>query len=329
MPVQFEQPLWFILIPLALLLYFIVSRFTRLKVDQKNPDMISLYLPLINDKLSEKKQPLGKPANWINWLILVLMLTALSQPVIKEKRSSSPDTLRDIIFVIDTSVGMSIRDYKLKSDTVDRLTLLKAVLTRFIDTLQGNRIGLMVYADEAYTLIPLTKDKNLLYHGITKIQMATAGRQNNLSNALNSVIKQFDFAEHKPSIVVLSQGANIEGDISPYDVAESFRQKNIKLHFVGLGSGQQNNDHTIRLIFDPINIKLLKTMSSITGGEFFWAGESQNLNTILAAIADAETINVNKADHYLIQNYYIYLLYPVLLICIFLSLLNIFQSRIR
>lgn len=326
MPVQFEQPLWLAAIPLAILIYITLSRFTSITRKNRNLNMISVYLPVLSEQSFDEKASVRKSTNWINWLILILMLVALSQPVTKEKQLTTPDTLRDIIFVVDTSVGMSIRDYQLKSNTIDRLTLLKAVLTNFIRSLQGNRIGIMSYADEAYSLIPLTRDKALLQHGINRIQMATAGRQNNLSNALNSVIKHYDFSDKKPSIIVLSQGANIEGDISPYKVAESFKHKKIKLHFVGLGSGQQHDNRHIKLIFDPIDIKLLKKMSSITGGEFFWAGESASLNKTLAAIADSETIDVKKADYYLVKNYYMYILYLVLILVVLFNLLNILKS---
>ncbi|MDH5394465.1 MAG: VWA domain-containing protein [Gammaproteobacteria bacterium] len=326
MPVYFEQPYWFMAFPVMIVIYLILSRLTRLAKKTNSLHMISVYLPSFTDDAINATTQRHK-TDWINWLLLLLMITALAQPVSREKKETVPDSLRDIIFVIDTSVGMSIRDYTLESDTIDRLTLLKAVLTNFIGSLEGNRIALMLYADEAYSLIPLTRDKTLLNHGINRIQMATAGRQNNLSNALISVINQYDFSVKKPSIVVLSQGANIEGVISPHDVAKDFKEKNIKLHFIGLGSRQQKHDDKSKLIFDAIDMKLLQSMAATTGGEFFWAGESASLNSILAAIKDTESIDVQKADYYLLTNFYMYSLYAVVFISVLIHLLNLLQRR--
>lgn len=314
MNILFELPLWFFLLPALLVLSFIFKKRGKKQNDKHN--LTSIYLPSFfgsNISLTESSR---KERKLLSWFLIILMTTALAQPVKKIKKQTNPDTLRDIIFIVDTSVGMSISDYVLKSESVSRLTLLKAVLTDFIGKLPNNRIGLMVYADEAYALSPLTQDKNLISYAISQIQPAVSGRQNNISNALNSVLKQYDFKTSKPSVVLLSQGANIEGDINPIEIAKRFKSKKIKLHVIGLGSNKETDDNDNKLIFDSIDEKLLKQLSKITNGEFFWVGKSNNLHDIFRTIMESETIEIKKDTYYLFENYYYIPLYITLFIII-------------
>lgn len=316
MSIQFELPLWFFLLPILLVLSLIIKKRGKKQNDKHN--LTSIYLPSFfgcNISFTENSR---KERKLLNWFLIILMTSAIAQPVKKIKKQTNPDTLRDIIFIVDTSVGMSISDYVLKSEPVSRLTLLKAVLTDFIEKLPNNRIGLMVYADEAYALSPLTRDKNLISYAISQIQPAVSGRQNNISNALNSALKQYDFKKSKPSVVLLSQGANIEGDINPIEIANRLKSKQIKLHVIGLGSNEETDDNDNKLIFDSIDEKLLKQLSKTTNGEFFWVGKSNNLHDIFRTIMESETIEIKKDTYYFFENYYNIPLYLALFIIIIL-----------
>lgn len=319
MSYELNQPFWLFLAPALVFLKIVFVRYSLLNKQKNNLETPSVYLPhLIKNTDSDTRSK--NKTSYFYWFIIFLFSIALSQPVNKIKKQTNPDSLKDIIFMIDTSVGMSIKDYSLNGKAVDRISLLKAVLIEFIGQLEGNRMGLVVYADNAYTLSPLTRDKNLLIHSVSRIEPAIAGRRNDLSNALSMVIRQFDFGEKKPSIIILSQGANIETRISPVLLAEKYKELLIKLHFVGLGSLNDQGNRSTGLIFDPIDNNLLKKLSKITGGEYFWAGKSDNLNKILSAISQSESFSIKKSEYYLTVNYYQWILYIVM---IFLSLSTI------
>lgn len=308
MPVYFEQIFWFYLPFILMIISVIYNRYQLFNRNHHDLETPSVYLPLNTDQLTDTQK--HKHSHHIlAWLVIFLLSTSLAQPVSKTKVPYSPDKLHDIVFIIDTSVGMSIKDYSFENQEIDRLTLLKAVLINFINSIDSNRIGLMVYADDAYMLSPLTTDKNLTIHNINRIQLALAGRQNNISNALNSFYHYYKDKKSIPSVILVSQGANLEDDSSPRLIAEKFSKNGIKLHFIGLGSRNNTTQKTQDLIFDPINNRLLQSLADITGGYFFWAGQSHNLNSILQNIRTSETIPVKKSDYYLIENHYMWPLY--------------------
>lgn len=329
MPFYFEQPNWFLIVPVLLIIKLVASLFLSVKTMPQRSEVTSVLLPVSDIEFSAINKKSTHSKLILYWVAIILMTIALAQPVNKIKIQSNPDTLRDIIFVIDTSVGMSINDYTLDKLKISRLTLLKAVLTDFVDKLEGNRIGLMVYADQAHTLTPLTRDKGLLTYNINRVSTAIAGRQNNLSNALNTILKNYDLSTKKPSIVIMSQGANIEGDVSPLKAAEYFKERNIKLHFIGLGSSIKTTENTINLLYDPIDDKLLKKLSEITSGEFFWAGKSENLTDILNAIKKSEQISIKKSSFYKITNHYHLFLYIVLFLFFGISLFTLLPGRFK
>jgi len=325
--IVFVQPLWFILLPLLLLIKLLVRHY----IERKNRfqyEISSIYHPLLNaNNMKGVERTHTKP--WLYYICIVAMVIALAQPAVSEKKFDSPDSVKDIVFIVDTSVGMAISDYTLNDVAVSRLTLLKAVLTDFVTKLSGNRIGMMVYADHAYTMVPLTRDRNLIAHNIQLIQPALAGRQSDLSNALNTVLKHFEFSSNKPSVVVLSQGSNIKGDVDPLVVAEKFKINGIKLHMIGLGSRTMPTASDSGLIFDSIDNKLLDRMATLTNGQFFWVGKSGSLDSILNEIVKSESIEIKANEYVLLENYFQYMLYLVVFLLFVSWLLSTFiKSRL-
>lgn len=324
----FEQPAWFYLLPTIGIVIYLLDKFKIIKKYQHAAASVSIYLPVLQ-KFNTNSSHTGSRNSLFLWLCILLITCSLAQPVSRTKIPASPDNIKDIIFLVDVSVGMSIKDYQLQEISLDRLTLLKAVLSDFVSNLTGSRIGVLVYADKAFTLIPLSRDRQLLQQSITRIQPAIAGRQNNLSNALTTVLREFDFTATIPTVVVLSQGANLDGNISPLLIAQQFIEKKIKLHFIGLGSDSSASDTSVKLIFDPIDHKLLQTMASVTGGEFFWAGKSESLNSILSIIKKAETIQLAKSEQYLITNHFRWPLYLLLALVFGRQTLGLFRGQMK
>jgi len=317
MPIEFDSPGWLLLVP-ALFITYLISHNYFLRNQSVHQDMVSVYLPLGLNQINYLEKRINKNSfGYVNWLMITILSIALANPVIKTKIPVPPEETRDIFFIIDTSVGMSIKDYAINENELDRLNLVKALLIEFIGQLNNSRTGTMVYADQAYILTPLTNDKKLARSNIKRIRTAVAGRRNNLTHALNTYLKYKKTISANPSVIVLSQGSNLENSGSLNTIISRYNQQNIKLHFIGLGAESHGDKTTSKLIYDPIDRKLLSDLASTTGGDFFWAGNDHRLESTLLKIKASETETVLAEDIYRTEYYYRWPLY--LFLCLLLS----------
>lgn len=329
--IEFQAPFFLLLPVLLLLIYFFAEKFNwinRDKIHQSNT--VSIYIPLLIAPDSKAQHRRFGSAVFINWFLVILLSIALAQPVAKEKITIRSDKTQDIFFVVDVSVGMSIDDYTLDNTNIDRLTYVKLLLQDFITKLGNNRIGTMVYADEAYILTPLTSDKQLVSFNINRIRPALAGRRNNLGNALNTLKSRLLKTGSKPTVIVLSQGANLEKSVNLEKVINEYRNLKIRLHFIGLGAQSGKSETTSSsLIYESIDKTLLTKLSSETGGQFFWAGISDELKSALSVIRNAETTQLPDRDVYKIRHYYFWFIYAFILIVIVRKILDVSRVYLK
>jgi len=325
MPFELVHPEWLLLTPALFALFLLLRQRVRF-LQHLHIDRISLYLPF--DVGKSDSQVSGQKTRLLNWILLFLMSLSMAQPVVKTKIVLPPENTKDIFFIIDTSVGMSIKDYSINKQELDRLSLVKALLIQFLEQLNNNRTGVMVYAEQAYVLTPLTMDKELAITNIKRVRPALAGRRNNLEKALTTYLEYSKTLDSKPTVVVLSQGANLEGSGKITEVVERFKSNDTRLHFIGLGSESSRRASSNKLIYDPIDKNLLSGLAVTTGGDFFWAGDESNLETTLLKIKSAETEYVTNKDIVFLQQYYLWPMYGVLLLLL-MSQANVCFRRFK
>ena len=200
---HFDQPQWLFFIPaVAVLLLLALWRKPRLlkkwqqasESGRKN----TYYLPnsdLLDDAQLDKKKRNRKITFFIQYarylVLLSLVAIALAQPYQKGQKLPAPPSYHDIVFLVDTSVTMSLMDYQLNDQRIERMTMLKNVLDHFITSLDGSRIGVNVFSEQVYTLAPLTTDYDLLGIQLKRLESAVlTGRTSNPSQAMLYTAKQ-------------------------------------------------------------------------------------------------------------------------------------------
>lgn len=156
-------------------------------------------------------------------LAIAGLVVSLAEPVLIGERLPDPPQERDIIFIVDTSISMTLKDYVLEGRRIDRMTLLKAVLDKFIQQLPGERVGIIVFGDAAYTLVPLTNDHDLLRRMLARVQATMVGRYNNMGEAIALAVKQT--YQHKEEnrhrvLVLLTDADKPTGTITPQTAAD-------------------------------------------------------------------------------------------------------------
>jgi len=189
----------------------------------------------------------------------------------------------DILVVIDTSKSMLTQDVK-----PNRLERTKFAVQDLLKKLKGDRIGLIAFSGEAFSVCPLTVDYSGFQVSLNDLNIDSIPRGGtNLARAIQEAMKDYDetSSEHK-AIVIITDGDNLEGD--PIAAAKKAKDKGIKIYCVGIGSeegeliqltGSGRNtflkDSQGNYVKSRLNESLLKQIALITGGIYIKASGSQ------------------------------------------------------
>lgn len=245
-----------------------------------------------------RRQPArGLMLRWIQYaLVLLCIHVALAHPYRIGEQLPTPPEYRDTVFVMDTSISMVLRDYLVAGERVDRMTILKSVLTHFIEQLEGNRIGMIVFSERPYTLVPLTSDYALLKSTVRRLKPAVlTGRTTDLGTALIYTLQQLQHMEddgqsHKPVLVLLTDVNRTYRDLDPRAVSGYLNEQGYRLHTIGIGAPSQEGREADAwgLEYQPANFSLLRSIAESGGGRFYRADNADSLQAAIQAIQSAE-----------------------------------------
>lgn len=237
------------------------------------------------------RQKSHKANSIMQFLILICFLLALAEPVLRGERLAEPPRERDIVFIVDTSVSMILRDYLFEGQRIERMSLLKGLLDRFVQTLKGERMGVIVFGENAYSLVPLTADQSLIRSMLRRIKTTMAGRYNAIGDAIGLAVKQAsEHPQRKRVLILLSAANQPTGHIAPMQAAEYARQAHLPLYTVAIGAtdftAQDARDSG--LIYQPVNVELLQSLATHTGAQYYLANDTQSLEQAISAIEKNE-----------------------------------------
>ena len=271
----------------------------------------------------------GLPLNRIPMLLrcccLILLVLTCARPqlynVSREIRSPGVD----IMVCLDTSGSMRALDFKLNGKPVSRLSAVKKVVGEFITKRETDRIGLVVFGEEAFTQSPLTMDKGLLLGLVEKMEIGMAGDRTAIGSALAIGGKRLKNLKAKSRILVLlTDGRNNAGDITPEEAAEAVRVLGIKIYTIGVG-GKGPAPFKVKTFFGTRTVHqrvdldddTLKKIALVGGGKYFRAGDSERLSEIYDIIDREEKTDIKVKEFFHFRELYRYFLVPALiLLCI-------------
>lgn len=337
--IYFAQPQWLWLIPLLIILHLLLRKHAKegdasaLATGSTRNERIFFH-PLIAALPKSIPGVHKTPVHHLlHAVVSLLIIISLCEPVRVGERLPDPPQERDIVFIVDSSISMTLRDYVLEGERVDRMTLLKAVLDRFVQRLEGERIGLIVFGDSAYTLVPLTRDQGLVRHMLKRIEATMVGRFNAMSEGIALAVKQAGpIAEGEERrhriLVMLTDGDKATGQIKPQAAAELAREAGIPLYTVAIGATTESaeEERIAGLIYEPVDLPLLKFLAQHTGGETFQAGDSQAFEQAIQTILQQEQNRREVAPQYYQEPLYLWPLLSALLL-LFISALGLAHMR--
>lgn len=268
-------------------------------------------------------------------LVLALFIFAMARPQSGKKFTEVKSEGIDIMLLIDTSGSMQALDFKRDGKRFNRLEIVKKVVRDFIDKRAGDRLGLIVFGDEAFTQCPLTLDHGILVDLLEKLEIGMAGGQTAIGSAIGIGVNRIKDLEAKSKILVLlTDGENTAGRIDPLKAAQLAKIFGVKVYTIGVGTNgkapfEQQTFFGKSLVYQNVRLdeKTLQTIASETGGSYFRASNTEQLQSIYEQIDKLEKTEVEVKEYTEYEELFHFFLIPGLLLLLFEIVLG--QTRLR
>ena len=248
---------------------------------------VPFYDVLAKQRRSGKfRQQLALILITLMWLLLLL---ASARPQWVGDPVVTPLSGRDLMLAVDLSDSMKERDMVINSRRVDRLQAVQAIAGKFIERREGDRIGLILFGSEAFLLSPLTLDRRSVRALLDEAVIGIAGRQTAIGNAIALAVKRLPERERGDKVLILlTDGKNTTGNISPAQAISLARSKNLKVYTLGIGSERLTRPNGM-LFGAAVDEQMLHQIADATNGRFYRARNSQELEQIYKQIDELET----------------------------------------
>lgn len=243
-------------------------------------------------------------------IALATLIVALARPQSAEHDTRTDAEGIDIVLAIDISGSMLARDFK-----PDRITAAKEVAGSFVADRYGDRIGLVVFAGEAFTQSPLTTDQSSLQTLLSRIRSGVIEDGTAIGNGLATAINRLRESDAKSKVVILlTDGVNNRGEIAPLTAAAIAQDYGIKVYTIGVGTmgeapypvfDQRGNlVQTVNMKVE-IDEEMLRKIARQTGGEYFRATDKQTLQSIYDQINSMEKNRVEVSEFTILHEEYL------------------------
>jgi Ca-activated chloride channel family protein len=226
------------------------------------------------------------------WLLVVL---ASTQPQWLGEAVNVPTEGREMMIAVDLSGSMQVEDMSLNGRSVNRLDMLKVLLGEFIERRSGDRLGLILFGDDAYMQTPMTFDRKTVQQMLDETVLGLVGKQTAIGDAIALAVKRFD--EKKDSnrvLLLLTDGQNTAGKITPEQALELAVAKDITIYSIGIGADVmiQNSLFGSRRVnpSSELDEESLQRLADETGGYYFRARASEDMSKIYKLLDDLEPV---------------------------------------
>lgn len=331
--VEFLQPsvLWLMLLWPLLILMKAVFRASNDDLSQRQSERQLLVKHALIDKMQVMHTQKGS-SKWpfsavklglelLRGLIIMSLVIAIAQPV--QLKTSEPlpqqKTVRDVVFVIESSASFLLPDYQIDGQPETRMNVVKLVLDQFISGLEGNRFGLTIYAEKAYTLMPLTADQTAARLNLKRLKPYLAGRTDTaMGEALGLALKQTDPSVNKgthPSsnkaasqtlnkaeesdqaplkrvVVLISDGQSKPSRLALSEAINYAQMMQVPIYTIGVGANSEQADKRLYtgLLYQPLESQSLQTIALESHGQYYQVGSGADLSHVLQKINQAEGV---------------------------------------
>ena len=307
---NFKMPYILVLIPIVTYLFFRKRSQGAIKVP--GIQIIKKY------SKGSKKHLLGRI---FMYLSTVFMILALARPQLTTEGKVVKKDGIDIAIALDLSKSMEARDFN-----PNRLEKSKELLNEFVDKRPNDRLSLVVFGGEAYTKVPLTFDHSVLKNMISNITTddITSNNRTAIGMGLGVALNRLKDSNSKSKIIILmTDGENNSGEMSPVGAAEVAKELGIKVYTIGIGAKEiaiPGFFGTSYIENKELDENLLNLIAEKTNGKYFRASDSKEFQNIFNEINNLEKSKIDSRSIYDITEYF----EELLKIALVLFLLGVF-----
>jgi Ca-activated chloride channel family protein len=287
--------------PYSLLLLLLLPLLAWLKGKRGQPPAF-LYssVKLVEGLTSARRSRAGNfLATW-RWLALALFIVALAQPRLMKSTTSVKASGVDIVVAVDMSGSMVSEDFVVNDQRVNRFNMARSVLKGFIDKRPSDRIGLIVFATQAFIATPLSLDHDFLQENLDRLEIGAINQNATaIGDALSTAVNRLRDLKSKSKIVILmTDGQNNSGKIQPLMAADAARALGIKVYTIGIGEQGTapmpvgRNPFTGETVYQNVPVDVdevtLQKIADETGGKYYRADNAEKFRQIYADIDKLE-----------------------------------------
>jgi Ca-activated chloride channel family protein len=306
----------------------------------QQPRLTSIRTPLFaNWNAIQQNQNSSSARQWLNYLLTFLLwsgvVLASARPQWIDEPIELPTTGRDLLLSIDISGSMEEEDLKLKGRTANRLTVVKSILSEFIEKREGDRLGLVLFGEKAYLQTPLTFDLKTVQFMLDETVIGLAGASRTaIGDGIGLSIKRL---RERPAenrvLILLTDGRNNSGELDPIEAAKLAKHAGIKIYTVGVGADKQTRRSLLfgTTTFNPsaeLDEETLKTVAKLTGGQYFRARSTEELAQIYDLLDQLEPVEDKPEIYRPVQELYYWALLSSFLILLLPLIINLLKGLV-
>lgn len=297
---EFHWPWAAILLPLPLLLPYLWPRRDEQPDETMEGRRDTLRHPQLDalQAAYQSRKPRLQLGGWIHKLLMALLwiglVFALMRPQWLTPYTEVSTPGYDLMLAVDASHSMDALDFSAGGRQVTRMQVVKGVMGRFIESREGDRIGLIIFGSQAFVLSPLSIDRNAVGQVLSGVVASIAGQGTALGDAIALGVKKL--RERPPQsrvMILIADGDNTAGQFVPIEAARLARMAGVRIYVIGVGSKKTEipiyEDGRVKYRDDlTMNEGTLQEIAKTTGGAYFRATDADALEEISQRVGQLE-----------------------------------------
>jgi Ca-activated chloride channel family protein len=288
---EFAWPWIFVLMPLPWLMRLVLPA-----ADSGEPALKVSFLEDLEGLVGRRAR-----ANLPTWrqqapfiLLWLLLLIAAARPQWLGEPLPIAASGRDLLVAVDVSGSMDFPDMQWKEEDISRLGLVQRMLGDFLESREGDRVGLILFGSQAYLQAPLTFDRHTVRRWLDEARVGIAGKNTAIGDAIGLALKRLRQRPAQSRVLILvTDGANNGGEIDPLTAARLAADESVKIYTIGVGADPEQSGTAGFLGVNPsldLDEATLREIAQVTGGQYFRAQDGEQLLTIKTTLDRLEPV---------------------------------------